>query len=761
MQRPALISLVCLCATLWSACLPPSSGLSTCDPALGPCSTQNNSPNDDQDIELDDVQAEDDSPDEEEPALPTGQGALRMTVTLGRGANPFAEVAPWARETLPGFRPDLGDLWGDARSPLVVMLCRQEDPTCREPAWLRQLSDAERGLDQDGQRPLPLQGGFGPEITLSQLPEGDYWLMVFLDSLTSRSLGFGWEDNFPTTEQDWGAVVSEGDLMLSDQASMSGFNPPPAPLAISLRAGEVTELGTLQLSAFHERDISPPRPQDQGTLVVADLDGLRLVHLEDYSVQQAPGALPHTFVMRDSQGQPFAGQVCGLVDGPGGQVFVLYEGGSQGAGFAVPFDAATGQQQGGGQRILFPGQGRPCRGLYHENEQGAWLFVTDAPSGRGPEQEAGESFWGVSVQAPLGEDRQAHWHSRGQDALFRLGIDDMVAQGDQLYLSVTPTADQAAVAPAFTLGQHSLFLARFDEEGRVTWQRDAQGQPLALAVMPQGDVPVTEEGKVFAHPAVATTWAGLGQARFHDGRQLLFVGGFLAVAAYELPSLEPVRIGERPWVGGHHYGANFTGFTASPQGDLLWAIPQDKSGAHFYFQLGLEEKRQTFNRMMALPLALDQGQWPAPSGRFQGEDLDQWSGRTDIGNNETPALDPGVDLAFSHYMRYQVQWAPSTAGSTVGSAVVPVGHTVVATQSALWMRGSGTGGQADGPSGLGKGGDLAAFDLASRRAVLFPEEGDAFYPFWSGGVHSQPTMGFDLTPERGGSLVTRGLIYKP
>jgi hypothetical protein len=64
----------------------------------------------------------------------------------------------------------------------------------------------------------------------------------------------------------------------------------------------------------------------------------------------------------------------------------------------------------------------------------------------------------------------------------------------------------------------------------------------------------------------------------------------------------------------------------------------------------------------------------------------------------------------------------------------------------------------EGPSGLGKGGDVGAFDLASRRAVLFPQEGRSFYGLWTGGVFEDPSFGYDISP-RGAQTATVGMLY--
>jgi hypothetical protein len=497
--------------------------------------------------------------EEEAPAPPEGDAALRLTVTLGGGASPFSASSPWALESLPGHRAEVGDQWGDARSPLVVMLCGEADPRCEAPLWLRALSEAERGQDEVG-RPLPVQGGFGPEVTLRDLPAGRFHVMVFLDSLTSRGLGYGWEQGFATAELSWGGVVSEGDLMMSEAPSASGFNPPPAARLIELRDGDVAELGEVILSHFHERDLSPPPPRDVGTLVVAEPEGLRLLSLASLRLREGDAGGPRF-------GIAGAGEVCGLIDGPGAVVYVLRRGVEGGAGEAVAFDVAQGREVGAG-RVIFPGEGAPCRGIYHADAGGEWLFVTNAPSERGVGQVAGEGLWGAPLGGLSQGDVVASWQTRAQEPLFALGVDDLAASGDALYLSISPGAEDAGRAPAQTVGRHSVFVARFDAQGRVSLAREASGAPVAVGALEIGATPPGPDGGAFAHPGVAPGWGGLAVGRFHDGRALLFVGGFVEVAVLELPALAP-----QPTIQGHWYGASFTGFAASPDGALLWGDP--------------------------------------------------------------------------------------------------------------------------------------------------------------------------------------------
>jgi hypothetical protein len=178
-----------------------------------------------------------------------------------------------------------------------------------------------------------------------------------------------------------------------------------------------------------------------------------------------------------------------------------------------------------------------------------------------------------------------------------------------------------------------------------------------------------------------------------------------------------------------------------------------------FVQKGLDPTdRQGYNRYMVLPIDLSTGTEPAPSAAYQSGDIDGYAGPPiDIGQYDTPADDPGVDLNFAHAVVYQLHWLPSTAGSTFQAASIPTGPSFAATGDSLWVRGSGI----TGLSGLGKAGDVEVIDLGSRQPILFPGEGDAFYGYWTGTPAGDIKTGFDLTPGVAGESRTLGIVFVP
>jgi len=172
---------------------------------------------------------------------------------------------------------------------VVVMLCETGDPSCIDPVLIREVAAAETSGD-------PIQSSYGPDISIGGLPEGEYNVMIFVDSGVSRAKGYAWDDSFGTDEQTWGGVVSEFDAMHSTGVQASGVNPAPEALLVTISAAG-TELGTLEMQHFHQRDVSPKVPLESGTMVVATQEGLRLVDLSTYEVEEAAGFAGNAYQM--------------------------------------------------------------------------------------------------------------------------------------------------------------------------------------------------------------------------------------------------------------------------------------------------------------------------------------------------------------------------------------------------------------------------------------------------------------------------------
>ena len=135
-----------------------------------------------------------------------------------------------------------------------------------------------------------------------------------------------------------------------------------------------------------------------------------------------------------------------------------------------------------------------------------------------------------------------------------------------------------------------------------------------------------------------------------------------------------------------------------------------------------------------------------------------FSGVPDDGINDlaTPAEDPGIDVRGAFLKSYYLFWNRSLSGSLPNP--FPVGPSIAVTGNTIWLRGAGADLGDEGPSGLGPGTNLSAFDLSTQRLVLWPRtpEGDYYRPFIG---LKQSDFGFDLTPSEDTSIATAGLVY--
>jgi hypothetical protein len=248
-------------------------------------------------------------------------------------------------------------------------------------------------------------------------------------------------------------------------------------------------------------------------------------------------------------------------------------------------------------------------------------------------------------------------------------------------------------------------------------------------------------------------------APFHDGRTLLFLGQCLEVSVFDVETGEKLDYNDagpgRPGFDATVFGQGFTSFTASPDGHVLYAVPATKSVIHFNFQIGTGSQRVTFDRHMILPFDMSQGTRPELLAEYAKENIDDWEGLTGIGVYETPAIDPGIDIRYAYRNKYQVYWAPDTAGSI--PSVLPTGPTVAVGNNTLWLRGSGI----PGVSGLGWAGNLGVSALQTNKQVLWPRGDDPFFGVWLAGPAPDDGFGYDLTPESVQEVATYGLLYMP
>ncbi len=647
----------------------------------------------------------------------TGDASLKFKLTYGK--NPSVQFpSDWASIIATSYSK------GDGQ--IAIMLCKLSDPTCKSPVVSRKLTSDERATD-----PNPIQFMFGPTLTVSHLPEGQFNLMVIEDASASIARGFGFDDAFETREKDWDGKVSEFDRMLTAEGDepTADHIPEPACHQITLKSNQTTDLGTLELGHFHQRDISPVLKAEPGVIAVGTEEGLKIVDLQTKALvtfENGSDSAPIT----DAGGNPINGHICGTVRGEGHTLYLIYK--LQSGGVVVPYDPLL-RTQGSDPMILLPGLSleERCSGAFINEENERFLYVN-----------ASNGLW----YAPLdGSDPSitAEALSLEDGLLFGGGFRQAIPYGSKLLLIPSPRVD----ANLCEENQTCAFLL----------DRDSGGRPVTEDYLRFKTAPATTSSDGVQAQSHAQMRRGGSIARFHNGDDLLFLSDVLEIAVFNLSSGEQVVCNSQSVNKGieHAYlGQSFSQFTLSPDGKTLWAASDHPSPAMLYAEKDLDpESRSAQSRRLFLPIDLSTGDVPAIAAAYRSRDLDQFEGLpANAASNSvpTPKIDPGLDANAFWFKQYLLHWLGSLVGSLPNPE--PTLPSIAVTSSALWMIGEGS----NGSSGLGQLSNLAAFDLDTGKAVLFPR-GEAFYRPWTGGNAS--SFGFDLTPDTNAEIAVYSIDY--
>ncbi len=691
--------------------------------------------------------------------------------TVGRAGLTFkALLGPDPKSQFDGAaKPFIPEDTSTDRGDLLLLLCAAENTDCTDPIVRRVDKDDQNEWPLDIGGPAPLQENFGPQITVADLPAGTYRLMVVYDSLDSQRRDHGWDDDFETDEVAWGGLVSETDLMLSSDAPSARENPAPQTLEVTLSDDETLDLGELTLSHYHERKLSEPPASDTGVLVVGNKtdNAMRIVALGDYTVEDVGGG-GHDIPLVDGEGNEIGGSMCNVIEGPQDTVYALFTAsgtGSDEAGFAAQFDVRTREQVGG--LVSFPlgtAQAGPCRAVWHEHDGEDYLFAVAADS---TNQGDNRGFWYANVGSLSSGDVEATLMTMADDLLFDQPLMNVAAWQGEVYIGTT-TTDMPECD-----GESCLYIADLEASGRPTLRTGPQGRELYKAGSLRADVTVSELGGQTVSCAdveQGVYYFGLSVQRFEKtSTDYLVVGNCHSVemvdlAAGEVVDFDPDQPGVQGLVGAL-FGGGFYDFDRSPDGDLLWAVPANKSRfMHYpvaYEPTGeLGDGRITIDRHALMPIhfgAGAPGDLPSIDDSW-GSDRDGFEGLPDDGIQDyaTPGFDPGIDIRGAFLKMYYLFWNRSLSGSLPNP--FPVGPSIAVAPNSIWLRGAGADLGDEGPSGLGNGGNLSVFDLDAQRLVLWPRtpQGDYYRAFVG---LKQFVFGFDLTPERDTPVATAGLVY--
>ena len=398
---------------------------------------------------------------------------------------------------------------------------------------------------------------------------------------------------------------------------------------------------------------------------------------------------------------------------------------------------ASRTQLNDGYRVLLPGiaADTPCRGLFHQFDGDAYLFVANAPAA--PDQPAGDGLWYARISDLFERNVTATFMGQADDTILGVGVGGMAALDDQLYLAISAETGDSRV-PSLARGKHAVFVGTIAFDGRPTLESGTGARTILQGPSRGAGVVLPDSSLVGCDAELGTT--GLALADFHDGTPLLFLGGCLEIAVFDLSADPPTRLDYNAATAGEPnleaplYGQGFASFALSTDGTTLWAIPQRPSPYPFFVETAAPAPIE-LDRQMALPIDLSAGDLPEPDATIT-ENVDGYMGHPS-GGLDTPADDPGLDLGFVTYQRYLLDWAPSLGGETFAPALELSGLAGVTTDMGLF---------AIAPGGLGKARDISTYDVTARRGHLWPHDGAPFYGIWTGGPDPTPPFGFDVDP---------------
>ena len=721
---------------------------------------------------------------------------LTFSLSYGSYLN-FMTIQNWQ-----ALIPEQANSSGSGVGKLIVMLCNEDDPTCKNPEHVIPVTEAE------GWKSAPIQMTNGPTINLYDLPAGTWNMMIFEDSVISAANGRDYKHPNPICKEgeDWGCIVSETDRMLVSKADYDkyannsnkdqlGIYPQPSTIEITVPEKCTTSactqnLGKLLLAHYHERNISiDARPED-GYIAVGTAAGLRIVDLSNFSVQKSYGEI-FDYMLVDNDESLIDGVPCGMIDGnDGSTVWVIYNmKGTDRDNIAVPFDVQT-QKQIGNKHVVLKDESPNtdlCRGIVKDGKMYVWSRFQGKPaasSGIGnvvyvpsltdvlnntanienepcPErsEETGKCL--SPIEYLKGTESLAVWH----DTVFTL-------QGN---------LDAAGMHRASNAGMCA------SEEAQCIFMTKA-GDQFLEAISSKDNTDSFLDGGDYFEPSTTADGAK-SECRVNDyffnvpaltivektnDLAWLVASKCLSVAVWELTydaesgniAVERLNLGTMPGqrnLDTAQYGVYITDWAISPDKKYLYGMPSGPSAMMLYARNGSPDKRVSSNRTLGLVLDIAGADKPryAEDEQFN-RNIDDFEGNNGDINPRSPAIDMGLDIQQHWYTQYFSEWANNLRGAE--TTFRPTRVQMVASKNTLWLTRIGDGTEDGGrntKNTLGHYRDIATYDLEEARSILWPHQNETYFHPYTGGVDNNRPSGFPLDPKNFDTVNTMGIVYLP
>ncbi|MBQ9243086.1 MAG: hypothetical protein IJ165_07640 [Proteobacteria bacterium] len=690
--------------------------------------------------------------------------------------------------------PEASGTSGTGVGEIVIMLCDLDDPTCKRPAHVRTVTEEE------GWKSAPIQNMHGPQINLYDLPEGTWNMMIFEDSLVSASNGMDWKHKNPLCHEyeDWNCIVSETDRMLVSKSDYDAYNKAdknkwgsyiqPSTIEVTVpakctSASCTSDLGTLMLAHYHERNISiDPRPED-GYIAVGTAGGLRIVDLSDFSVLDSYGPEYQDFMLLNDDGSNIDGVPCGLIDGDDGStVWVIYNLTKADAyNIAVPFNVQTREQIGNKHVILKSRISNPalCRGVVKDGKMVVWPRYQGKPGN-------GQVVYTSSLSDVLNDEANVTasdcTKAGGSDECAEQPIpylndtDSLVVWHDTIFSilgnrNVDGKPKQSNGGMCAGSEDLCVFKTQAGEDALYPLS-DANDSGSFLEGGAYAEQPTTANGKIECElndyfmnvPALALVEKSENEA-------LLIASKCLTVAAWKLTfngqmiSEERISLGTLPGqqnLDVSAYGVYIHDWALSPDKTRLYGMPSGPSSVMLYTKLGLEDKWSSSNRTIGLVLDVS-GDKPTIAADEQfNRNIDNFEGNNNDKNPKSPAIDQGLDIQQHWYTQYFSAWTNNLQGSV--TTFRPARPLMVASKNTLWLTRVGDGvtkGGKDSKTTLGHYRDIATYDLKEGRSILWPHLDETYYHPFTGATADDRPSGFPLDRVNYDTVNTMGIVYLP
>ncbi len=746
-------------------------------------------------------------------STPAGTTKVSFSLKYGDYLNYFTSQA-WRT-----LIPDVPGTSGTGTGEIVIMLCNENDPTCKTPAHVRAVKEDEYTKKQ------AITAGFGPSITLSDLPAGKWNLMIFEDTPASVQDGRDWHSTTlycHKDQDDWGCLVSDADRMLISAEDYSAYKsankddaatyPKPSSQPIEIKACDndcSTDLGSLILGHYFEEQMSPDYEPEAAYLAVATAGGIRIVDLETAKVLEGNAANKLDFTLnlgKDAAGNDFKnGFPCGLIDnGDNEIVWVLYTFPDQGGkvpNVAVPFNVKT-QQQVGTKHIVFGSyvdangtkkygdvNGEACRGIVKDGR----MYVMTRADGK---PATGHLYYAPSLKDVLDdtadieskycfdrEESSGSCKSDGGEPAY-LNFTDSVAVWHDTVYSLRSALDQNNEPQASGGGICN------GEYAQCIFKSKATDEKLE-AITDKENVSSYLDGGLYDEPVSSKITSGNVDCRLDpvfmnvpsltiveksDTEAWLFASKCTQVNAYKLTydstsgNISEEKLDLDPDTDAYAldttiYGNYIHDWKLSPDKTTLWGVPSAKSPFAFWVKEGQLNERTSVNRMEFLALDIS-GDNPVVSTAAQyNRNIDNYAGAGKVMSDlVTPEIDPGIDMSNFYYIQHLLRLTDKLVGNIY--EMRPSRPLMAVGSKNLWLGviGDHASGGTDNKMTLQLFHDLLPYSLKEGKAVLWSNTGDAYFKPYTGGKESTKNYqnrhaGFALDPVNHQFVNTMGMVY--